>query len=51
MNMQVVPGEVSKLTVEFDEVGEHDYICHEFCGIGHAAMFGTVIVEPAEGDA
>ena len=51
VNMQVVPGEVSKLTVEFDEVGEHDYICHEFCGIGHAAMFGTLIVEPAEGDA
>ena len=39
VNMQVVPGEVSKLTVEFDEFGEHDYICHEFCGIGHAAMF------------
>lgn len=51
VNMQVVPGEVSKLTVEFDEVGEHDYICNEFCGIGHAAMFGTVTVESAEGDA
>ncbi len=45
VNMQIVPGEVSKLTVEFDEPGEHLYICNEFCGIGHAAMFGSVTVE------
>jgi cytochrome c oxidase subunit 2 len=44
VNLQVVPGEVSKLTVEFDEVGEFDYICNEFCGAGHAAMAGAVIV-------
>ena len=49
VNMQVVPGEVSKLTVEFDEPGEHQYICNEFCGIGHAAMFGRVIVEAESG--
>lgn len=49
VNMQVVPGQVSKLTVEFDEAGEYQYICHEFCGIGHAAMFGRVIVEADTG--
>lgn len=49
VNMQVVPGEVSKLTVEFDEPGEFDYICNEFCGIGHAAMFGSVTVEADSG--
>lgn len=49
VNLQIVPGEVSKLTVEFDEAGEHIYICNEFCGIGHAAMFGSVTVEDTTG--
>lgn len=49
VNLQVVPGEVSKLTVEFDDVGEFDYICNEFCGAGHAAMAGSVIVEADTG--
>lgn len=51
VNMQVVPGQVSKLTVEFDEPGEYQYICNEFCGIGHAAMFGAVTVEADTGGA
>ena len=46
VNMQVVPGQVSKLTAEFDDPGEYPYICHEYCGVAHAAMFGTLIVEP-----
>jgi cytochrome c oxidase subunit 2 len=46
VNMQVVPGQVSKLTYTFDRVGEFPYICHEYCGIGHAAMFGRVRVVP-----
>ena len=44
VNMQIVPGQVSKLSFTFDEVGEFPYICHEYCGTGHAAMFGTVKV-------
>lgn len=47
INMMVVPGQVSKLSYEFDTVGEFPYICHEYCGQGHAAMFGTVKVVPA----
>ena len=46
VNMQVVPGQVSKLTYTFDRIGEFPYICHEYCGIGHAAMFGRVKVVP-----
>jgi cytochrome c oxidase subunit 2 len=50
VNMQIVPGQVSKLTFTFDEVGEYPYICTEFCGLGHAAMFGTVmVVQPGAG--
>ncbi len=44
INTMVVPGQVSKLTYTFDEVGEFPYICHEYCGSGHAAMFGVVNV-------
>jgi cytochrome c oxidase subunit 2 len=44
VNMQIVPGQVSVLTYTFDEVGEFPYICHEYCGEGHAAMFGVVNV-------
>ncbi|RMF40353.1 MAG: cytochrome C oxidase subunit II [Anaerolineae bacterium] len=46
INMQVLPGYVSKLTVTFDKPGEYNFICTEYCGTGHAAMFGKIIVEP-----
>lgn len=46
VNMQVVPGQVSKLQYTFDEVGDYPYICTEYCGRGHAAMFGTISVVP-----
>jgi cytochrome c oxidase subunit 2 len=49
VNMMIVPGQVSKLTYTFDRVGEFPYICTEYCGLGHAAMFGTVrVVQPGE---
>lgn len=50
VNMMVVPGQVSKLTYTFDEVGEYPYICTEYCGQGHAAMWGTVKVVNATGE-
>lgn len=49
INMQIVPGHVSKLTHTFKEVGEYPYICTEYCGLGHAGMFGSVTVEPRSG--
>ena len=53
VNMQIVPGEVSKLKYTFDRPGEYPYICTEYCGLAHAAMFGTVKVveEGAEAEA
>jgi cytochrome c oxidase subunit II len=45
INMQIVPGEVSKLTATFDQPGEYDIVCHEYCGVGHHTMAGKVIVE------
>jgi cytochrome c oxidase subunit II len=46
INMQIVPGQVSKLTAKLDKPGEYNFVCHEYCGLGHAAMFGKVIVTP-----
>ncbi|MCP4308993.1 MAG: cytochrome c oxidase subunit II [bacterium] len=44
VNFMAVPGEVSKLTTTFNEAGTYDYICTEYCGLGHAVMFGSVLV-------
>ena len=51
VNFMIVPGQVSKLSATFDEVGEFNYICHEYCGLGHAVMFGVLRVVPTEGGA
>ena len=45
INMMLVPGQVSKLTAEFDKPGTYNSICHEFCGAAHAVMFGQLTVE------
>jgi cytochrome c oxidase subunit 2 len=45
-NFQVVPGQVSKLTIEFKIAGTYNFICTEYCGVGHAVMYGAVIVTP-----
>ena len=46
VNFMAIPGEVSKLTTTFDEPGTYNYICTEYCGLGHAVMFGSVTVTP-----
>jgi cytochrome c oxidase subunit 2 len=43
-NVMVVPGEVSQVTVEFDEAGEHGIVCNEYCGSSHHTMAGELIV-------
>jgi len=49
VNLQIVPGHVSKLSTTFDRAGEFPFICTEFCGLGHSAMFGSLVVEEPEG--
>ena len=46
VNFQIVPGQVSKLSTTFKTPGTYPYICTEYCGAAHAAMYGAVIVEP-----
>jgi cytochrome c oxidase subunit II len=45
VNTMVLPGQVSKVTVRFEEPGIYDFICHEYCGVGHHTMYGQIIVE------
>lgn len=45
-NFMVIPGQVSKLTIRFDEPGTYDFICTEYCGSGHGIMYGTITVTP-----
>lgn len=43
-NFMVIPGQVSKLTITFDEPGTYNFICTEYCGSGHGVMYGAIIV-------
>ncbi len=45
-NFMVLPGQVSKLTITFKNPGTYNYICTEYCGVGHGVMYGAVIVTP-----
>ncbi|MDY6764191.1 MAG: cytochrome c oxidase subunit II, partial [Halobacteria archaeon] len=40
INTMVIPGQVSKFTVRFEEPGEYGIVCNEYCGAGHHAMEG-----------
>ncbi|MCP3976044.1 MAG: cytochrome c oxidase subunit II [bacterium] len=45
MNFQVLPGYDHVLTITPTSSGIFPIICNEFCGIGHHAMTGRIIVE------
>ena len=52
VNTMVVPGYVSTFVATLEGTGERTMPCHEFCGVGHAAMWAKVrVVPPAEFDA
>ncbi|MFL6663016.1 MAG: cytochrome C oxidase subunit II [Rhizobacter sp.] len=46
-NTMLIPGFVSTFTTTFHEPGEQLMPCHEYCGIGHEAMWARVQVVPA----
>lgn len=48
INTMVIPGEVSQMTVEFDEPGEYGILCNEYCGQGHHNMEGKLTVVPED---
>lgn len=44
VNLMLVPGYISSLTVRFATPGERNMPCHEFCGLGHEGMWAKVKV-------
>jgi cytochrome c oxidase subunit 2 len=47
INVTAVPGIVGSVTYTFGHPGTYNIICNEYCGIGHQAMIGRIIVDPA----
>lgn len=45
VNVMLIPGRIAQVEARFDKPGEYLIVCHEYCGIGHHAMYGKVIVE------
>ena len=43
--MDAVPGIVTYYWFEPNKVGEYEVLCVEYCGVGHYAMRGGVIVQ------
>jgi cytochrome c oxidase subunit 2 len=48
VNTMVVPGFVAEVRTRFAREGEYAMPCHEFCGLGHHAMWAHVRVVPRE---
>lgn len=47
-NTMLIPGFVSTFTTTFPKEGEQLMPCHEYCGIGHEAMWARVQVIPQD---
>ena len=48
VNTMVVPGFVAEVRTRFAQPGEYEMPCHEFCGLGHHAMWTRVSVTPRD---
>ena len=46
VNAMVIPGYVATFVMTLHGAGERSMPCHEFCGVGHAAMWAKVKVVP-----
>lgn len=48
VNTMVVPGFVAEVRTSFAKRGDYEMPCHEFCGLGHHAMWTRVSVVPKD---
>jgi cytochrome c oxidase subunit 2 len=48
INTMVVPGFVAEVRTRFAKPGDYVMPCHEYCGLGHQAMWARVKVVPWE---
>jgi cytochrome c oxidase subunit 2 len=40
----LMPGQVTRVSLKPDNAGEFDFLCDNFCGTGHEEMSGKIIV-------
>ncbi|MBI3978629.1 MAG: cupredoxin domain-containing protein [Chloroflexi bacterium] len=45
LNAALMPGMVTELKVTPTQPGEYLFLCNEYCGVGHHAMSGRIVVE------
>ena len=45
INLQILPGYETVVTITPDQSGNFGVICNEYCGIGHHTMLGKIIVK------
>lgn len=45
INLQILPGYETVLTIQPDKAGTFGVVCNEYCGLGHHQMLGKIIVE------
>jgi cytochrome c oxidase subunit 2 len=46
LNTMVIPGQVTEVTVEFDEPASYGIVCSEYCGAAHHTMYASLEVVP-----
>jgi cytochrome c oxidase subunit II len=44
INIMMIPGQIAEVTYVFDEVGDFEYYCNEYCGSLHHQMAGVIHV-------
>ncbi|MBF0180536.1 MAG: cytochrome C oxidase subunit II [Magnetococcales bacterium] len=45
VNLQILPGYETVVTITPDQSGEFAIVCNEFCGVGHHTMLGKIHVK------
>jgi cytochrome c oxidase subunit 2 len=48
MSTMVIPGYISEVTTRFSDrqIGEHRFLCNEYCGLGHDYMWSKLKIVP-----
>ncbi|MDE2119513.1 MAG: cytochrome c oxidase subunit II [Betaproteobacteria bacterium] len=44
INLTAIPGVVGHISYTFDKPGTYYIICNEYCGAGHQAMIGKIVI-------
>lgn len=48
INLTAIPGVVGHVNYTFDKPGTYYIICNEYCGAGHQAMLGKIVITGAK---